>query len=399
MDFPKINLEDWKKILEKELKGKKFEDLITQTEENIPILPLYTDQKKSSSFQNEKPGWKYMLILSCRNPDWKNLALEALQNDTDNLYFLNVSDNHVADIQEVTKNFPNVDIWYSGHGILGDAYQTECPVYTSLRMGDHLSTALEIEKSFSGQIELRGDLYQEAGGSAVETLACLLLHLHAIHKNVQFPVISLGLGRNYFMEIAKFRALRQLIGHFFPSLPNYKLVAYSCLYNKTTGDIHNNILRLTTEAMSGVIGGADCICLDPFNHLTGEADAFSYKISRNISHLLKHESFFDKVADPLKGSYFIEDLTQSIVVHVKELFEKWMIAGGFEKLILNETIQDVLNRKLKIRLEKFLNNEDIYVGINQYMPKDFKREIILSHTQIPNTKFLPILQINIPHHA
>ena len=50
-------------------------------------------------------------------------------------------------------------------------------------------------------------------------------------------------------------------------------------------------------------------------------DDFSRRISRNVQIILKEESYFDKVVDPAAGSYYIENLTDSIAEHAWKLFQ------------------------------------------------------------------------------
>ncbi len=72
------------------------------------------------------------------------------------------------------------------------------------------------------------------------------------------------------------------------------------------------MLRTTTESMSSVIGGTDSLTINPFNSVFEKTTEFSERIARNQQLLLKEESYFDKVADPSAGSYYIENLTNSI---------------------------------------------------------------------------------------
>ena len=52
------NLEDWKKLVEKETKGKKVDDLIWQSPEGIPVKPLYTQADLTNvDFSNSMPGF------------------------------------------------------------------------------------------------------------------------------------------------------------------------------------------------------------------------------------------------------------------------------------------------------------------------------------------------------
>ena len=89
------------------------------------------------------------------------------------------------------------------------------------------------------------------------------------------------------------------------------------------------MLRGTTEAMSAAIAGVHSLEVTPFNASFAEPDEFSKRIARNVELLLKHESHFDQVVDPAGGSYYIENLTQSIAAEAWKLFLELEEKGGY----------------------------------------------------------------------
>ena len=129
-----------------------------------------------------------------------------------------------------------------------------------------------------------------------------------------------GVGSNYFMELAKFRAARWLWAEIIGAYGDqYKgdaakihMHAVTSTWNKTIYDAHVNLLRTQTEAMSATLGGVDSLTVQPFDVTYQESDNFSERIARNQQLLLKEESHFDKVIDPAAGSYYIEHLTNAL---------------------------------------------------------------------------------------
>lgn len=72
----------------------------------------------------------------------------------------------------------------------------------------------------------------------------------------------------------------------------------------------DNLLFLTTFALSAVLGGSELIFLPPYQKVR---NADTYRISRNIGHILKYEvPYLASVEDPLCGSFYIEDFTQAL---------------------------------------------------------------------------------------
>lgn len=125
--------------------------------------------------------------------------------------------------------------------------------------------------------------------------------------------LKVSVGVDYFMEIARLRALRKLAAVL---LDAYKLPKhlYILATNAAISDEHDayyNMIRHTTQAMAAVIGGTDGLLLVAHHPTDGKA-AFQQRIANNVSHILKEESKLDKVADPAAGSYYIDELTTQI---------------------------------------------------------------------------------------
>ena len=136
---------------------------------------------------------------------------------------------------------------------------------------------------------------------------------------------SFGVGSSYFQEIAKLRAARILwsavTNAFNPDKGGEITMDIHCVtseWNKAVFDPYVNMLRTQTEAMSAILGGTDSLTVEPFDIVFRQPDEFSERIARNQQLILKEESYFDKVADPGAGSYYIEKLTEMISKYVKK---------------------------------------------------------------------------------
>ncbi len=144
-----------------------------------------------------------------------------------------------------------------------------------------------------------------------------------INDHLQF---SVAIGENYFLQIAKLRALKLLWSNI--------LRAYSIDENAVpliethlspslqSDDPNTNMIAATTQAMSAIIGGADRLTVLPSDAFEKNPSSFSRRIARNIHHILQMESHFDWVADPSAGSYFIEKLTVRLAERAWEIFQK-----------------------------------------------------------------------------
>jgi methylmalonyl-CoA mutase len=160
---------------------------------------------------------------------------------------------------------------------------------------------------------------------------------------------SFSIGSDYFPEIAKLRAARLLwsviVNGFQPAgKESCRMVIHSITgeWNKTVQDPYVNLLRTQTEAMSAILGGTDSLTVQPFDKTLKQPEEFSERIARNQQLILKEESYFDKVADPGAGSYYIENLTDLIADNAWKLFLEIEDQGGF----LSSMSSGLIQRKL-----------------------------------------------------
>jgi methylmalonyl-CoA mutase len=147
---------------------------------------------------------------------------------------------------------------------------------------------------------------------------------------------SFGTGSDYFMEIAKLRAARilwALIADAYnaPDKNRFRMEIHSVtkVWNDSVTDPYINMLRTQTEAMSAILGGTDSLTVNPFDITSGSPDEFSERMARNQQLMLKEEAWFDKVADPSAGSYYVENLTALIAENSWKLFIDIENMGGF----------------------------------------------------------------------
>ena len=132
-----------------------------------------------------------------------------------------------------------------------------------------------------------------------------------------FSAISLTMqvSANYFEEIAKIRAMRNL---FYQMVQSYGVNGFSpedlhihCIspaWIEEKYQPHGNMLKSTTAAMSAILGGCDSLEVQPESY----DNPLMTRIARNVSTILKEESYLNATADPVAGSYYIESLTDKL---------------------------------------------------------------------------------------
>jgi methylmalonyl-CoA mutase len=153
---------------------------------------------------------------------------------------------------------------------------------------------------------VRGDLLHEQGATAVQELGYALAESQGKRNSLVF-----GIGTNYFFEIAKLRAARQL----WARLSSNPMViwAKTSVADKSLYDPSANLLRCTTEAMSAIFGGCDFLVI--------ESARFPEHLACSLGRILREESHFEEVSDPGGGSYYVESLTASIAAEAWKVYE------------------------------------------------------------------------------
>lgn len=225
--------------------------------------------------------------------------------------------------------------------------------------------------------------YSSAGASAVEELgvamATAVCYLRAmlergmdIDTAARQTAFRLSIGSNFFVELAKFRAVRTLwakvVGEFGGSEDARKIRvnARTAIYNKTVFDPYVNMLRTTTEAFSGVLGGSDSMTVGAFDEILRTPDEFSERIARNQQIILQEESNLADVVDPAGGSYYVEILTREVAQKAWEFFVSVESVGGIVEALKSGFVQDAVSKTAAARRKLLDSRRSSVVGTNNY---------------------------------
>lgn len=180
---------------------------------------------------------------------------------------------------------------------------------------------------------------------------------------------SVSLDANFFESIAKLKSLRLLwyqiaqtygVEKYRPS--DLHIHARSGSWIEKNFEPHGNMLKGTTAAMASVLGGCDSLTIAEQN----EDNSLMKRIARNITAVLGEESHFNKVADPVAGSYALDVMVHEISKQAWTLFQKegkGIKAPDFSKISFNQFLPD----------EKF-NSEKSWISAEQIVIKPVYRE-------------------------
>lgn len=268
-------------------------------------------------------------------------------------------------------------------------------VFSEMKELIEASNSLENFRS----IAVTGKNFRDAGSTIVQELGFSLamgaeylsalteagLNIDDVACNIKF---NFGVGANYFMEIAKLRAARLLWAKVVEAYGTTchcasKMLIHSenTIFNKTVYDPYVNMLRTQTETMSAVLGGTDSMTVLPFNAVYESTTEFSERIARNQQILLKEESHFDKIVDPAAGSYYIENLTDSIAAEAWKLFLEVQEKGGYVAAFKEGFVQVQVNASASKMDAGIATRRENLLGTNQfpnfteYMQKELDAEV------------------------
>ncbi len=434
-EFPPISTEEWEATINKDLKGADYEKkLVWRTDEGFNVRPYYRAENLDSiNYLDTLPGqFPYTRGTKADNNQWEivqeieescpakanAIALDALNRGANtiavnaqkledgnalttllkgiDLNKVGIQFNHVKNYLELVKLFLEyIDANHYDRKQVSGSINFDPLTYRlkhnkffhsekeDLMQAVQLLNMVEEMPHFK-LINVNGILLHNAGSTIVQelgyTLALANVYLSfcteqgvKVEKVASRMQLTLSVGSNYFMEIAKLRAARLLwstmVSQYNPGCQcAYKIHinTVASTWNKTLYDPYVNMLRSTTEGMSAVIGGSDSISLQPFDIAFKESDDFSRRIARNVQVLLKEESFMDRVVDPAAGSYYIETLTNSIAEQAWKLFQSVESVGGALKIITDGTLQAEIEKSCQKRDMDIATRRYILLGTNQY---------------------------------
>ncbi len=433
-EFPATSTEAWENLIHTDLKGADYEKkLVWKTDEGLSIKPYYRAEDLSQlEYLNQCPNtyayvrgnktennnWLIVQEIAEANPELANkLATNAISRGAEAIYFNASEIKNAKQMQQLLNGIDveTIGIYFQNapsYPALVDLLIAELnrkgadlskvfgtidfdPIHFMLLHGkfytnqeNDLNETMFVVKKVNEQLpkykslKINAVTLHNAGADIVQEMAYALAWgndylAHAISKGLSIDQVAqsmefnLSIGSNYFLEIAKFRAVRMLwamiVDQYKPAheaSKQMRIHAESSMWNKSIYDPNVNMLRVTTEGMSAAIAGCDSITLHPYDKAFKNDNEFSSRIARNVQLVLKHESYFDKVIDPSAGSYYIENITDKLAEKAWTLFQKIDAEGGFIKNV--ENIIAEIEKSAQQRNNDIATRKTVILGTNQY---------------------------------
>jgi len=419
----------WKAKIEKDLKGTGPEKLTTHLDEGFDVRPFYMRNDLAGLgflqsghgifpyLRGEKMNnsWLVNQNFSVDNPEKTHVALlRAAASGTDSLtFFFNkkqkVSPNILAlllkdmDVDRLSLHFRGTlpegflsafGTWAENHlrspeKLVGSVENDPLRqlnlkgLFPKKEPFDQLAGIFRAASGFPGlrAVTVDGTVFHNAGGTAVSELAYTLAMGSAYVEQLTERGIAAGeiapkilfrlaMGSDYFLEIAKFRAFRflwaQIMKAWGADKPAAYIMAENSYRNKTVYDPYVNLLRTTTETMSAILGGADAVTVLPFDAVFEAPTGMAERIARNQQLILKEESYFDKVADPAAGAYYIENLTALLMEKSWALFLETEDRGGYAEAFKKGLVRQRIEKEAARKDAAVASGKISVLGVNRF---------------------------------
>ncbi|MCS6929216.1 MAG: methylmalonyl-CoA mutase family protein [Saprospiraceae bacterium] len=369
-DFPPVSKAEWLERIAKDLKGKAVEDLYWQLSDELRIDPFaHPDDQPQPPLplSEEVHHWSINEDVEQANPQAANQqALEALAFGAESISFTLLD---LGQLSTLTENIylDYIELNFSGQAVdaapaavlhnLGEEAQRRAIPTNRLRGAlyyDPLARSRPVDwrylsdlvayarEAFPGYrvLSVNGGSTYVGPAQVVQELTRLLqrgneylrqgaergIDPAALAAQMQF---CLEVGKSYYVEIARLRAFCLLWLNILQAwrIPlEYPVLDVRFAPAAYTEELYTNMIRATTMAMSAVLGGARRLTVLPYDagreHLAKSPQTFSRRIARNVQHLLKLESGFAELTDPVAGSYFLEKLTAQLATHAWKAFSQ-----------------------------------------------------------------------------
>ena len=257
------------------------------------------------------------------------------------------------------------------------------PPKESIRLTTDLFEWCNINTPKWNTISVSGYHIREAGSTAIEEVALTLANgifyaEEAVKAGLDIddfaPRMSFFFGchNDFFEEIAKFRAARQLWYNlvnerFTPKNPKSSQLRF---HTQTAGvtltaqQPINNAVRVSYQALSAVLGGTQSLHTNSFDEAIGLPTNDSVKIALRTQQIIAHETGVADVVDPLAGSYHVEELTSKILNESHKLILELENNGGVLNCLKSGVQQKMIHESAWKEIKDTENKDLLVVGVN-----------------------------------
>ncbi len=262
-------------------------------------------------------------------------------------------------------------------------------------------------------ISISGYHIREAGSTAIQEVAFTLANAiayigAALEAGLEIDSFAPRLSfffnahNNFLEEIAKYRAARRLYAsimrdRFGARNPRSMMLRFHVQTAGSTLTAQQpdvNVVRVSMQALAAVLGGAQSL------HTNGKDEALSLptedaaRLALRTQQIIAYESDVTNVADPVGGSYYIEQLTDEIEHGARDYIERIDAMGGTLAAIERNYIQNEIQNAAYEYQQAVERGDAVVVGVNRFKqeeneaPRVFRLDPELESQQIARLREL-----------
>tara|TARA_B100001287_G_scaffold83711_1_gene69863 strand:+ start:5502 stop:6659 length:1158 start_codon:yes stop_codon:yes gene_type:complete len=372
----------WSKKIIDDLGSDRYQKLFSQTNEGVKISPFYTRDRKSIINPNDyliPKKWNILYDINCVNSyDLTEEIKNLIKNEIINIC-LTGFDEKLYQILIKKFKYSKVNFYFKSSEIPNFDFKNIKNFHLLIEPSLEVNQKSDFKNLISKRkfkLNFSSKYLKNSGANIVQEIAFILsaaneylkIYGKEISKNISFEVVQ---GENYFFEIAKIQSLRILWSLITKKYGNQVddciVTATPTIKNKTIKNFNNNIIRSTTECMSGILGGCDFIKSIPYDFFNKNKNSFSERIMYNQLLILRNETFINKTINPISGSYYISYLIDDLSEKSLDLFKKIESKGGYFNNLKENGLFKQIFENAKKENDQYKSNEKIQVGVNKYV--------------------------------
>jgi methylmalonyl-CoA mutase N-terminal domain/subunit len=234
-------------------------------------------------------------------------------------------------------------------------------------------------------IEFCGYHVRDSGSTAIQEVAIALANgIEYIEASLArgldidsfAPTVFLFLsaGLDLFEEVAKFRAARRMwhtllkdrFGARKPESLSANIFCYTLGSPQTAQEPLNNIVRISYQALAAVLGGVQTLATSSYDEALGLPSAEAVRVSLRTQQILAYETGVPRTADPLGGSYFVENLTERFEAATWEYLARIEQQGGALQALESGWLHSELDEQAYRSQRSVEDGARVVVGVNRF---------------------------------
>ncbi len=422
-DFAPASRLEWEACAQASLKGRSLASLRGESEDGLPLETLYwledlehlphvrlVDPAGSGS---ERPGsWEIRQECLSTTPAELRVELQELAARGQTCLPLSLerleATGHAlepARLAELVRGWEpgaaSLELACGAEPARGAALLAALPIppahhllcdWTSagLRQGRHpaaaageLATLWQDPTAPRATLRISGVAAHEAGATSAQELALWLSAWTAAARELEAVGVALetllehsehelSSSRDLFESMARLRAARLLAARWLevaglpPEQRSIRLGARGSLRHQTRRDPWTNLLRIALAGFAAAAGGAEFLHLPTLAEGLGASDAQARRLAANAQVILQDEAHLARVADPARGSAYVESLTAALAERAWTLFQELEAAGGYWAALAEGLPQAWLREAGERRQARLARRRETLVGTSAY---------------------------------